>query len=110
MTFKLTNIRIEDNTMIAFYEFENNTSATNRFPYPTEVHEIEAWGTARAEWLTQRDKDLEEFRLLAMSNPEAINILVEEEVAKSMSLDELIATKVSERIALETAVDIKERK
>lgn len=58
MTFKVTNTRIENDTIIVFYEFSNGISMTNRFPLTASFVDIMAWGNSKAEWLVARDAEI----------------------------------------------------
>lgn len=104
MKFKLTNIRINDNEMIAFYEFADGTQATNKFTYPTDLEVMNKWGEERALYLEKRAIEIKEMELIINTSPEIIEQLVEEEVLKSRDLNELIAEKIAKRIELETKI------
>ena len=62
MTFKITNIRVEDTQMIAFYEFSNGESVTNRFPLTSTFAELKAWGDEKLAWFEQRELAIEELK------------------------------------------------
>lgn len=59
MTFKITNIRVEEARLVAFYEFENGEVNSNAFPMTASVADMRAWGEARAEWFVQREAEIE---------------------------------------------------
>jgi hypothetical protein len=55
---RIKNIRIENDEMIAFYEFSNGSPCTQRFPFPTEMSVITKWGEDKKAWFDQRNIDM----------------------------------------------------
>jgi hypothetical protein len=54
----ITNIRIEDDKMIAFYEFPNGSPCTQKFPFPTDMDLIIQWGEDKQLWFNQREQEM----------------------------------------------------
>lgn len=62
ITLKVTNTRVENDTIVVFYEFSNGISMTNRFPLTASFVDIMAWGNEKLAWLNAREIELEKLQ------------------------------------------------
>lgn len=84
---KITNIRIENDEMIAFYEFANGSPCTQRFPFPTEMSVVKKWGEDKKAWFDQREIDV-------AKTEEEMSILREKAV-----MEEVIRARIEEELS-----------
>lgn len=101
---KVANVRFEKDSLVAFYEFENGDVETKRFPLDSDFKAVQAFGEERVIARKRLQVEREELETLAKADPVVVEEIITAEVAKSRSLEELIAEKVAVKIETEVSL------